>query len=164
MPTGSDTPRYNEWIVARRVVVAGFVSDVDWQGTQDAGLANGAGEPTSAFQVPNLPGRPASGMALQLVAVDGDGAPVAPAGISAAVELVELVRYSGNFDDRAPHVSDVEDPAAPLTPLAFTLPANLVANVRNVGGAQNQFAIRMTSLTAPGAAEVRLLIKPLGGG
>jgi hypothetical protein len=164
MALSGDSPRYNEWVVVRRVTVAGFAADADWQGTQDSNLLDGAGNPTAAFQIPNLPGRPATGFAVEAVGVDANGSPVAPAAGTITFDVLEVTRYSGNYDDRAPHISDVEDPATPLTPLALALPFNLVARLSSVGGAQNQFAFRISALSAPaGATEVRILIKPLGG-
>jgi len=158
-----DNPRYNEWVVARRIEVAGFAADADWIATQDDKLPDGAGVPSRAFQIPNLPGRPAKGFAVMLVGVDAEGAVVPPGAGTADLDVIELVQYSGDYDDKAPHIAAVEDPTTPLTPLSFSLPANLSARLPGVGGAQNQYALRVTALTAPaGATEVRLLIKPLG--
>lgn len=157
MPVGNDRPRYNEYIIARELDVDSFAADADFIVTQDV-------QGVRAFQVPNLPGRPGTGFALLLVAVDSGGAPVTPGTITADVEVLEVVRYSGEYNDRAPHVCEVESLTTPLTPLAFTLPANLVARLPDVGGAQNQFLVRVSALAnAPAGGTVRILAKPLGG-
>lgn len=163
MSIARNSPRYNEWILVRRITVAGFSSDADWVGTQDANLSDGAGNTTAGFQVPNLPGRVADGFSIMMVGVDADGEPVAPGAGTLDIDVVELVRFSGEYNDRAPHVAAVEDLTTALTALSITLPANLSARLAGVGGSQNQFALRVTALTAPaGAAEVRILVKPLG--
>ena len=95
MGLAGNSPRYNEWIVVRRIEVAGFAADADWIATQDANLLDGAGAPTSGFQVPNLPGRPANGFAVMAVGVDAGGEPVAPGAASADLDVVEVVRFSG---------------------------------------------------------------------
>lgn len=166
MGTRTGTPTYNEWAVIREITVTGFAADADWQATQNAILPDGAGAPTRAFQVPNLPGRPATGFAVQVVAVDAGGAPVVPAAGTITFDVVEVTRYSGDYDDRAPHISDVEDSATPGSPLALTVPFNFISRVftLNTGGAQRQFALRVSAMTAPaGAVTVRLLIAPQGG-
>ena len=162
MALAHSNPRYNDWVVARRIDVAAFAPDDDWVDTQDAQLPDGSGAPTSAFQVPPL-GHPANGFAVMLVGVDGAGNPLPPAAGSADIDFVELVQYSGDYDDKAPHIGAVEALTPPLTPLSLTIPANLSVRVPRVGAAQNQYALRVTALTAPaGATEVRLLVKPLG--
>ncbi|MAF27870.1 MAG: hypothetical protein CL819_01320 [Croceicoccus sp.] len=155
-------------MIVRRLTVAGFVVDPDWHASQDGLLPDGAGDPSrAAFQVPNLPGRPAGGFAVQAVGVDAAGKPVDPAAGTITLDVLEVTRYSADYDGNTAHVSAVEDPAAPLTPLAgMVLPANLVQRVKtgDAGGAQRQFALRVAALSAPaGAAEVRLLVAPLGG-
>jgi len=165
MGLAGDTPRYNEWIVARQIAVDGFAPDPDWVATQDPRLLDGAGNPSRAFQVPNLPGRPAKGCAVAVVAVDADGNVQVPAGVSVDVDVVEVVQFSGDYNDRAPHIMAVEDPTTPLTAWSFTLPAAIVARLPGIGGAQNQFAFRVSAAAGgPAGGEYRILVKPLGGG
>lgn len=163
MALAGNTPRYNEWFVARRIDVATFAPDADWIATQDDLLPDGNGEPTQAFQIPPLPGRPAKGFAVMLVGVDAGGASLPPGGGSVDIDFIEIVQYSGQYNDDAPHIAAVESLTTPLTPLTYSVPAYLSVRIPNVGGAQNQFALRLTALTPPaGAVEVRLLVKALG--
>ena len=157
-------PSDNEWAIVRTITVAGFAADVDWQASQDGLLLDGAGLPTQGFQVPNLPGRPGSGFAVQAVGIDVGGSPVAPAAGTISFDVLEVTRYSGNYDNRGPIVSDVTDDALSVTPLAAVLPLCNVFRLPGVGGAQRQFALRVSALSAPaGAVTIRLLIAPLGG-
>lgn len=151
-------PKYNDWTVVRRIAVDGFEADPDWLAKQN--MADALLRDLQPFTVPNLPGRTADGFALLLVCVDEEGEPVPPDGARAQVELYELVRH---VDSAAgAHVCVLEDPEDPEEPWAFVLPANLVKPVRRVGGAQNQYAVRVSGLVACDVHEVRLLVKPLG--
>jgi len=159
-----DSPRYNEWIVARSLTVAGFATDPDWRATQARFLPDAAGNPVTAFQIPPWPGRPGSGLKVLPVAVDAGGAPVAPGAGTITVELIEVVRYSGEYDDLAVHVADISTAFASTPTVGAALAFNTGATIAAIGGSQNQFALRVTALSAPaGAVTVRLLAAPLGG-
>ncbi len=165
---GYGIPKYNEYIVARTVDTSvPFVADPDWRTTPgDLLLYDGQGEPVERFQIPNLPGRPAGGLGFMLVGIDADGNEVDPTGGTADVEPMEVISYSGDYNDFVPHVSSVcvatNTAALATAPIAGTVDFNRVARLPDIGGAQNQFVLRMTALTPPaGAVLVRLLIKGL---
>jgi hypothetical protein len=160
MGLSGNTPRYNEWTLVRKITVAGFSADTDWQSTQGE-MVDGGGDPVAAFSIPSLPGRTGVGFAVQAVGVDADGAVVAPGAGSVTFDVLEVTRFSDEYNDRAVHISDVES-GTPLSALSIVLPANFVARVPDAGGAQNQFTLRVSAMTgSAGATEMRLLIKPL---
>lgn len=151
---------HNGWVLVRTITVSSFVGDPDWVATQDSLMLSGTNVPVAPFAVPNLPGRPATGFAVMLAALDAAGNPIAPTGIDADLYPIEVVSWGGDENNRVVHLVSVEDETTPLAALTFTLPANLAANILHRGGARNLFNLRVSAINAGAAASLRIYVKP----
>jgi hypothetical protein len=161
-----NTQLANEWFLAREIPVAGFTTDPDWLATANPSLPSGGAvsRPVQRFSIPSRNGLTADGFSLVAVGVNAAGIPQAPGTLSLTVSVLELIGYQGrNNNSRQVHVVAADSYAAGLAVLAFTLTGNIVARAPGLGGAQNQYVLRATALTAPAAITlVRVFIKGLG--
>jgi hypothetical protein len=100
-----------------------------------------------------------------VVVVTATGVPVPPAAITYEATLIEIIGFSGDFNDSAPHYNNVFD--SPFGSGALlnrtAIPVNSVLPIQGPVGAESQYAFRIESFT-PGASNTgQLFIKGLMG-
>lgn len=163
MTQGTTTPRdFNQWNLIRELTSAGTIADADVVASQDPADFVQVG----AFTVLPVKAEPTSGIAICMALVlTATGVPVAPAAVTYTATLIEIIGFSGNFNDSSKHFNNVFDSpfgsGAILTRAA--IPVNSVLPMQGPVGAESQYAIRIEAFT-PGAANTgRLFIKGLLG-
>ena len=165
----SNNFEYSEWTLIRQLDPATFAPDPDWQATQPQTptLQDGNGDPVRGFCVPSLVGDPARGLKLMIVGVDANDSPVPPGGATLAMDLLEVLEYSGNNDMREIFVSTISqlfgvvNGAGPIE--QGTINFNQVTRQGAITGGKAKYVTRITALNAPaGAEKVFIFVAPQG--